>query len=166
MSGTVVLHKGTVGNDLDAESGLYEGVAFASQLPWLQHDSIRNNILFGSPMEEDRYASVIDACALQADLAMFDAGDETGESFASASSPLADTDLIEQRSERRASHFQAGRKLVLLSRAQCTPVRGRSFSTTLSRPSILTRASSTGSVFCYMLINFGVIVRSTSSASA
>lgn len=77
VSGTVILHKGTVGNDLDPETGLYEGVAYASQLPWLQHASIKNNILFGSPMEEERYASVIDACALQADLKMFDAGDET-----------------------------------------------------------------------------------------
>lgn len=36
------------------------------------------NILFGSPMEDDRYSAVIDACALKTDLAMFDAGDETG----------------------------------------------------------------------------------------
>lgn len=41
--------------------------------------SSSQNILFGSQFEEDRYAAVIEACALKPDLAMFDAGDETGE---------------------------------------------------------------------------------------
>ncbi|BGP48208.1 hypothetical protein JCM10450v2_004080 [Rhodotorula kratochvilovae] len=77
VSGAVHLRKGTVGSALDAETGLYDGVAYAAQLPWLQHDSIRNNILFGSPFEEERYKQVVEACALQADLDMFDAGDET-----------------------------------------------------------------------------------------
>ncbi|GAA6053022.1 hypothetical protein JCM3770_002387 [Rhodotorula araucariae] len=77
VSGAVHLRKGTAGSDLDASTGLYEGVAYAAQLPWLQHDSIRNNILFGSPYEKERYEQVIEACALQADLDMFDAGDET-----------------------------------------------------------------------------------------
>ncbi|ORY36565.1 P-loop containing nucleoside triphosphate hydrolase protein, partial [Leucosporidium creatinivorum] len=78
LLGEVVLHKGTAGQNLDAATGLYEGVAYASQLPWLQHASIKNvKHPFGSPMEQDRYAAVIEACALKADLAMFDAGDET-----------------------------------------------------------------------------------------
>ncbi|GAA5840283.1 hypothetical protein JCM9279_002335 [Rhodotorula babjevae] len=77
VSGVVHLRKGSAGSDLDSSTGLYDGVAYAAQLPWLQHDSIRNNILFGSPYEEERYQQVIEACALQADLEMFDAGDET-----------------------------------------------------------------------------------------
>ncbi|GAA6013875.1 hypothetical protein JCM10207_008220 [Rhodosporidiobolus poonsookiae] len=77
LSGTIHLRKGTVGRSLDPSTGLYDGVAYAAQLPWLQHASIKNNILFGSPYEAERYEEVIEACALRADLAMFDAGDET-----------------------------------------------------------------------------------------
>lgn len=42
VAGEVVLHKGTVGQNLDTATGLYEGVAYASQLPWLQHASIKD----------------------------------------------------------------------------------------------------------------------------
>ncbi|GAA6008715.1 uncharacterized protein JCM10292_005037 [Rhodotorula paludigena] len=76
-TGSIHLPKGTAGLDLDPSTGLYAGTAYASQLPWLQHDSIKNNVLFGSPFEPERYEQVIDACALRSDLAMFDAGDET-----------------------------------------------------------------------------------------
>ncbi|GAA5873644.1 hypothetical protein JCM1840_002987 [Sporobolomyces johnsonii] len=77
LSGEIHLRKGTAGQDLDASTGLYDGVAYAAQLPWLQHDSIKNNILFGSPYEKERYEQVIEVCALKTDLQMFDAGDET-----------------------------------------------------------------------------------------
>lgn len=42
LSGEIRLRKGTPGVNVDAETGLYEGVAYAAQLPWLQHASIRN----------------------------------------------------------------------------------------------------------------------------
>ncbi|KAK4053631.1 hypothetical protein OIO90_003870 [Microbotryomycetes sp. JL221] len=77
VGGQVILRKGTHTSGIEQESGLYDGVAYTSQLPWLQHASIKNNILFGSAFEEDRYEAVLDACALRADLALFDAGDET-----------------------------------------------------------------------------------------
>ncbi|GAA5820282.1 hypothetical protein JCM11251_005555 [Rhodosporidiobolus azoricus] len=77
QSGTISLPKATVGAPLDPSTGLYNGVAYASQLPWLQHASIKNNILFGAPYDKERYEAVIEACALETDLAMFDAGDET-----------------------------------------------------------------------------------------
>lgn len=46
----------------------------------LEHATIRDNITFGSPFpfDEARYESVLDACALRQDLAIFDAGDMTG----------------------------------------------------------------------------------------
>ena len=46
----------------------------------LEHATIRDNIVFGntSPFDEARYQSVLDACALRQDLAIFDAGDMTG----------------------------------------------------------------------------------------
>ncbi|BGP16287.1 hypothetical protein JCM10213_008267 [Rhodosporidiobolus nylandii] len=77
LSGRIHLAKtGTSGSALDS-NGLYDGVAYAAQLPWLQHMSIKENILFGAPYEKERYDAVLDACALRADLDMFDAGDET-----------------------------------------------------------------------------------------
>ncbi|RUS25134.1 multidrug resistance associated protein 2 [Jimgerdemannia flammicorona] len=44
---------------------------------WLQNDTIKNNILFGSKFEEQRYRDVLFQCALLPDLAVLDAGDET-----------------------------------------------------------------------------------------
>ncbi len=52
-------------------------VAFASQTPWLQNATFKENILFGSLFEKERYEKVIEACALQADLAVLAQGDET-----------------------------------------------------------------------------------------
>ncbi|KAA8641915.1 putative ABC bile acid transporter [Aspergillus tanneri] len=52
-----------------------EMVGFCSQTPWLQSMSIRDNILFSSPYDEQRYKRVLDACALLPDLANFKHGD-------------------------------------------------------------------------------------------
>ncbi|KDR83043.1 hypothetical protein GALMADRAFT_866150 [Galerina marginata CBS 339.88] len=53
------------------------GVAFAAQESWVQNETIRENILFGSPYDEDRYRKVIRQCALEKDLELFEAGDNT-----------------------------------------------------------------------------------------
>ncbi|KAI9167099.1 ATP-binding cassette transporter abc4 [Paramyrothecium foliicola] len=45
-----------------------DDVAFASQSPWLQNDTIKENILFGSQMERVRYDRVLQACRLLEDL--------------------------------------------------------------------------------------------------
>ncbi|KAJ6483901.1 P-loop containing nucleoside triphosphate hydrolase protein [Mycena vulgaris] len=54
-------------------------VAYCAQNPWLEHATIRDNIIFGSAygFDEARYQAVIEACALVRDLAVFDAGDMT-----------------------------------------------------------------------------------------
>ncbi|KAJ4416457.1 hypothetical protein N0V82_006722 [Gnomoniopsis sp. IMI 355080] len=52
-------------------------VAFSSQTPWLQNETIKNNILFSSEYEEVRYQRVIEACCLPEDLAELVNGDET-----------------------------------------------------------------------------------------
>ncbi|CEL61414.1 ATP-dependent bile acid permease OS=Saccharomyces cerevisiae (strain ATCC 204508 / S288c) GN=YBT1 PE=1 SV=2 [Rhizoctonia solani AG-1 IB] len=43
----------------------------------MSSESIKDNILFGSPFDEGRYQSTLEACALGPDLALFDGGDET-----------------------------------------------------------------------------------------
>jgi ABC-type nitrate/sulfonate/bicarbonate transport system ATPase subunit len=53
------------------------GVAYASQQSWLQNLSLRDNILFGAPFDEERYNLVVKDCALERDFTLFDAGDAT-----------------------------------------------------------------------------------------
>jgi len=53
------------------------GIAFAAQTPWLQRETVRNNILFGTDYHEERYQKVVDACGLSADFEIFEAGDQT-----------------------------------------------------------------------------------------
>ncbi|KAJ2921432.1 hypothetical protein H1R20_g15658, partial [Candolleomyces eurysporus] len=54
-------------------------VAYCAQSPWLEHATIKDNILFGctAPFSEERYHNVIHACALEQDLSILDAGDMT-----------------------------------------------------------------------------------------
>ncbi|KAG5681565.1 hypothetical protein PVAND_010984 [Polypedilum vanderplanki] len=52
-------------------------LSFASQEPWVFSGSIRQNILFGSEMNKERYDRVVAACALKKDFEMFPHGDHT-----------------------------------------------------------------------------------------
>ncbi|KAI1102274.1 ABC transporter [Jackrogersella minutella] len=64
-----------------------EDIAYASQSPWLQNETIRENIIFNSPFEQARYDRVINACGLPIDLDEFPERDSTevGENGASLS---------------------------------------------------------------------------------
>ena len=53
------------------------GVAYAAQESWVQNETIRDNILFGSEFDEVRYRKVIHQCGLSQDLTLFEAGDKT-----------------------------------------------------------------------------------------
>ncbi|KAK9244689.1 hypothetical protein V1506DRAFT_540604 [Lipomyces tetrasporus] len=66
-----------VGHRVDPATGLSDSVAYCSQQPWLLNDSVKNNILFGSPYDPVRYQACIDACALRHDLDILEAGDKT-----------------------------------------------------------------------------------------
>ncbi|CAN0319574.1 unnamed protein product, partial [Ectocarpus sp. 8 AP-2014] len=50
-------------------------VCYAAQNPWVMSGSVRENVLFGLPMDRERYREVLDACALGADLASIPGGD-------------------------------------------------------------------------------------------
>lgn len=54
-------------------------VAYAGQFPFLEHATIRDNILYHTPFDSARYDAVLWACALLPDLAILDAGDLTGK---------------------------------------------------------------------------------------
>ncbi|KAF9038074.1 hypothetical protein BJ165DRAFT_1604107 [Panaeolus papilionaceus] len=54
-----------------------KGVAYAAQESWVLNTTIRENILFGSSLDEERYQQVLFQCALKRDLELFEAGDNT-----------------------------------------------------------------------------------------
>ncbi|KAI8886932.1 hypothetical protein K501DRAFT_330885 [Backusella circina FSU 941] len=56
---------------------LSHAVAYASQTPWLQNASIKDNILFGLPLLDKRYKETLSVCALDMDLDFLEDGDET-----------------------------------------------------------------------------------------
>jgi len=62
---------------IDPVTGLTESVAYCAQQAWLVNANIKENILFAAPFDEQRYKDVIIACALERDLEILDAGDET-----------------------------------------------------------------------------------------
>jgi hypothetical protein len=47
------------------------------QSPWLRHQSIKDNILFGYPFDEEQYNVFLDCCVLKPDLEMLEDGDAT-----------------------------------------------------------------------------------------
>ncbi|XAR49952.1 Xenobiotic-transporting ATPase [Bertholletia excelsa] len=51
--------------------------AYVSQASWIQSGTIRDNILYGKPMEKTKYEKAIKACALDKDINSFDHGDLT-----------------------------------------------------------------------------------------
>lgn len=79
MKGRVYLPGGRSREDVrpDPETGLAETCAYVAQQAWLVNASIKENILFSAPFDEERYKDVIVACALEHDLEILDNGDET-----------------------------------------------------------------------------------------
>ncbi|TMW67922.1 hypothetical protein Poli38472_007594 [Pythium oligandrum] len=66
--------------DMNKISGsVYVGgsVAYCSQQAWIQHMTVRDNILFGRPYDRKKYEKVLEACALTKDLQSLPAGDRT-----------------------------------------------------------------------------------------
>ncbi|KAJ7791234.1 hypothetical protein B0H14DRAFT_2625265, partial [Mycena olivaceomarginata] len=53
------------------------GVAYAAQESWVLNETIQTNIVFDTPFDEERYKKVLYQCALEPDLALFQAGDQT-----------------------------------------------------------------------------------------
>ncbi|KAJ2887652.1 Transporter of the ATP-binding cassette (ABC) [Coemansia asiatica] len=66
-----------IGEDPANPFALREAVAYVAQQAWLLNDTIRGNILFGLPFDEQRYHEVIRMCALSRDFEILEAGDMT-----------------------------------------------------------------------------------------
>ncbi|KAF8943963.1 hypothetical protein BGZ47_004806 [Haplosporangium gracile] len=64
-------------HDINPVTGLTNGIAYVAQQAWLQNNTVRNNILFGSPFEQRRYDQVIEMCALERDFEILEHGDQT-----------------------------------------------------------------------------------------
>uniref|UniRef100_A0A0K3C7N0 BY PROTMAP: gi/647394901/emb/CDR36136.1/ RHTO0S01e15060g1_1 [Rhodosporidium toruloides] n=1 Tax=Rhodotorula toruloides TaxID=5286 RepID=A0A0K3C7N0_RHOTO len=78
-SGKSLLLLGVLG-ELEVVSGkvvLSPAVSYAAQHPWLESLTVRENIVFGYPTDEERYRAVIRACALEKDLELLPDGDRT-----------------------------------------------------------------------------------------
>ncbi|XP_016521501.1 multidrug resistance-associated protein 1 [Poecilia formosa] len=52
-------------------------VAYVPQQAWIQNSTLKENIMFGQKRREDWYNHVVEVCALQPDLEILPAGDET-----------------------------------------------------------------------------------------
>uniref|UniRef100_A0A672JYL5 Canalicular multispecific organic anion transporter 1-like n=2 Tax=Sinocyclocheilus grahami TaxID=75366 RepID=A0A672JYL5_SINGR len=52
-------------------------VAYVPQQAWIQNTTLKDNILFGSNLDEEHYLSVVDACALGPDLDLLPGRDQT-----------------------------------------------------------------------------------------
>uniref|UniRef100_A0A8D9EWB0 ABC-type xenobiotic transporter n=2 Tax=Cacopsylla melanoneura TaxID=428564 RepID=A0A8D9EWB0_9HEMI len=71
--------------EIDKQSGVLalgpedmeNGFSLVTQTPWLQHATVRDNILFGLPYNESFYNTVLEACALKSDFQCLSVGDLT-----------------------------------------------------------------------------------------
>jgi len=52
-------------------------MSYCTQSPWVVNDTLKGNILFGREYEEERYETILHACALLDDIAVLPAGDAT-----------------------------------------------------------------------------------------
>ncbi|KAI8821599.1 P-loop containing nucleoside triphosphate hydrolase protein [Chytriomyces cf. hyalinus JEL632] len=84
-SGKSSLLNATVGQlkplNSDAKVVFNGSVGYAPQTAWIMNASLRDNILFGLPFDQERYDRAIDVCALRRDLEVLAGGDmaEIGE---------------------------------------------------------------------------------------
>ena len=52
-------------------------IAYVSQTPWIQNETIKNNILFFKDFDQEKYNKIIEVTQLQYDLSVFDSGENT-----------------------------------------------------------------------------------------
>ena len=72
---------------LKGEVSFGSSVGYASQVPWIQNATMRDNIVFGREWDEDRYWNAVENASLLPDFELLPDGDltEIGEKGISAS---------------------------------------------------------------------------------
>ncbi|KAJ1901585.1 Transporter of the ATP-binding cassette (ABC) [Kickxella alabastrina] len=77
VPGAAFSARATFGKSMSNSFSLQESVAYMAQQAWLLNDTIRGNITFGLPYNDQRYREVVHMCALTRDFEIIDAGDMT-----------------------------------------------------------------------------------------
>ncbi|KAG7506621.1 canalicular multispecific organic anion transporter 2 isoform X1 [Solea senegalensis] len=62
---------------VEGDVSIRGSVAYVPQQAWIQNATLRDNILFGKPYNEQKYRCVLEACALTPDLEVLPGGDMT-----------------------------------------------------------------------------------------
>ena len=62
---------------ISGDIGVCGKIGYCPQQAWIRNCTVRDNIIFDQPFDEERYKMVIEQCALENDLANFPHGDET-----------------------------------------------------------------------------------------
>lgn len=61
----------------ESEKNVDGFVSYCTQSPWVINETLKGNILFGRPYDEERYQKILSSCALLDDIAILPAGDQT-----------------------------------------------------------------------------------------
>ncbi len=61
----------------EGTSAMLDSVTYCAQAPWVYNASVRDNVIFASPLDENLYQRTVHACALEADIAQLSAGSDT-----------------------------------------------------------------------------------------
>lgn len=52
-------------------------IAYVPQTPWIQNATLRDNILFGKPVDQKRLSEAIRSCCLEQDISALPHGEQT-----------------------------------------------------------------------------------------
>jgi ATP-binding cassette subfamily C (CFTR/MRP) protein 4 len=64
-------------NNESSRVAINGSIAYASQAPWILNDTVKNNIVFGETLDDQRYMKAIHYSRLETDLDLFTHGDAT-----------------------------------------------------------------------------------------
>lgn len=56
---------------------VYGSIAYTSQVAFIQNSTLKENIIYGNPYDEERYQQTLRVCALLQDIQVLPAGHET-----------------------------------------------------------------------------------------
>ncbi|XP_067914713.1 ATP-binding cassette sub-family C member 3 isoform X1 [Heterodontus francisci] len=62
---------------LEGRVAIQGSVAYVPQQAWIRNATLKDNIVFGEPLDEQKYQQVLEACALITDLNILPGGDQT-----------------------------------------------------------------------------------------